>query len=706
VRPLRSPSPSSRVKFNPVRLLLLAGVLIQAALSLGTSLRELNGVLGALGASALWRGANFSQGARVANYIQYLNTNIPIEGRVVLPPAEFGPKALATTPYMQFFQAPRQVINCTDLACAQNLSTENTYLLVVEDFPGEEAAQRFKERRMFNDRWGVLSASGFASQATHPGFKRLVDILLAACLPLVWLGLLPLGGHLLVASLAPGLPAGMHLSLGYGLGLSLLTAGLGLGWLLGLPLSSTTILGMTALLLVAGILLYGFRRRGTPDAPPSKPSGRLLPGGPWGLVLLLLPAVAVALSVGQAYSVSDEIVLWGAKGYGIAASGSLAHVQDWGTNTVLYPLHVPILIAAFKTLFAETLPASKLVFPGYYLALAGFAYQFIRYSSSSGYDSSLTAGVSRESSTAGVSGYARSSTAGNQAGGSTVGNQAGSSSGYGSSSTAAIAGGTILLLAASPVVFRHGALAYANLPLTFTLVGGAALLSLALQQSSLRLYLLSGLLLAAAAWTRPEGLPLAMLCILALLGLALIQRRRLPSLKALAALLAPLAGYGLFWALLKSAAYTQPAGRSDLLGNALFALSSGQWHLGEAGYILRKLAVSLFDPTEWGMWGIALLVMIGVYLRRGSRPRHPGASGLVLAGIVCLSAILGMYYLTSYDTNHDISWWLSTGLERMLLPAVWLVWLGLGLGVQPLDDAEHRPVPAGLEDDRRLGVEF
>ena len=37
---------------------------------------------------------------------------------------------------------------------------------------------------------------------------------------------------------------------------------------------------------------------------------------------------------------------------------------------------------------------------------------------------------------------------------------------------------------------------------------------------------------------------------------------------------------------------------------------------------------------------------------------------------------LGIYYLASYDSVHDISWWVNTGLDRMLFPGLLLLWVG------------------------------
>jgi hypothetical protein len=50
-----------------------------------------------------------------------------------------------------------------------------------------------------------------------------------------------------------------------------------------------------------------------------------------------------------------------------------------------------------------------------------------------------------------------------------------------------------------------------------------------------------------------------------------------------------------------------------------------------------------------------------------------------------------MYYVASFDTNHDVSWWVSTGLERMLFPGLLLLWLG---GIQMVHEGrKENPVP-------------
>jgi len=136
-------------------VLLVICVVVQGVFLLRVLPRQIMEVWKTIGHPAAWRGANFSQGHKFADYILFLNQNIPQNARVVLPPMDQGAKALATTPFMQFFLAPRQVLNCNDLACANNLSGEDTYFLIVNDFPGSGVEQNPQQRIMFDQAWGV-----------------------------------------------------------------------------------------------------------------------------------------------------------------------------------------------------------------------------------------------------------------------------------------------------------------------------------------------------------------------------------------------------------------------------------------------------------------------------------------------------------------------------------------------------------------------
>ncbi len=196
---------------------------------------------------------------------------------------------------------------------------------------------------------------------------------------------------------------------------------------------------------------------------------------------------------------------------------------------------------------------------------------------------------------------------------------------------------------------------------------------------------------AFAAWTRPEGLPFAWLMVAALLLAARWLRLGWLGRRQLALLTVPLLGYSLFWLWLKSAAYAQPVGRAGLAEAAAGGILSGNLHLSALLYSAGSLLGGLFDVETWGSFGLLLLaalfaLLLLSLLQAGAgkgKPVPPGvaedgraAALLLLCGGVYLLAVLAMYYLTSYDPSHDISWWVSTGLDRMVLPGLLLVWVG------------------------------
>ena len=352
-----------------VSLLGLA-VLIQLTMLGRDTFREFPRLISDLGQPALWRSARYSQGRRFAQYIQFLNQKIPPDSRVVLPPDEAAPRALATTPLMQFFLLPRQVINCTSPDCLSALSLQDSAVLVTGGFPGPEFLAQGKLER-FDADWGVLLPAGLAPNNLPPpqGYDRFSEIGRDLLLATAWLAVLALAGSLLVYQLLSPAWGQARLALGYGLALALLTMLLALASLVGIPLRSETVLAITLLLLgAAGASLLVRRKLANPSEQTV--SGRKPPSRPqrpdfWPVLFTLLAALAALYSFGQGFHATDELVLWGVKGYGIAADASIQNVTRWGTNTVAYPLHIPLGIAAARLLLGQALPAAKLIFPAY-----------------------------------------------------------------------------------------------------------------------------------------------------------------------------------------------------------------------------------------------------------------------------------------------------------------------------------------------------
>lgn len=99
------------------------------------------GILDNLDQPGLWRGAKFARSRNFADYVLFLNKQIPEEALVVIPPDEEVMWTLANSPAMEFFLAPRTITNCTDLACGKAfLDQPDTYILIMgrDRFPGQQ----------------------------------------------------------------------------------------------------------------------------------------------------------------------------------------------------------------------------------------------------------------------------------------------------------------------------------------------------------------------------------------------------------------------------------------------------------------------------------------------------------------------------------------------------------------------------------------
>jgi hypothetical protein len=623
---------SNRTKTTFAILLLTAGLILQVISAIGPARSDLVAIWKTIGQPGLWRSANFTGGLKFANYIRFLVEAIPEDARVVLPAETTGLWLLSNTPAMQFFLAPRQVVNCTgtDPQCAADLNNAGAYLLVTGDdgYPGKEVTQQPERLRMYNETWGLYLPEVAGSGTPLPQFSSLVEVARQAVLPAIWLALLTLGGYGLVHRWLPILPITSRVALGYGLGTGALSLLLSLASLLGAPISRLTILAITLgwAALGVGALLY-HQLRSVIHQQDASPNGRRRVIDFWHVCLLLLWGVAVAISVGKGYHATDEVVLWGAKGYGIAGHGIAAGASQWGTRTMAYPLNIPLLIAAFKTIFNEILPASKVLFPLFYLGLLILVYDFLSLKS-----------------------------------------------------TRTIAGLATLVLATAPILFQHATIGYANLPLVFTLVAALVLFQYALaagpgaaQNAAL---FFAGTFLALGAWTRPEGMLMSWIVVAIVVAWIIPVARKTGNLRSLAYLLAPLCLYTLFWLIASRQIYPPSDRNSGMYLAAITQISNGNLHPAEAGYILSRFFRDLVSHSVWGVIGIGLLLLPWL----GSHPPAGRNNSWLLtmaAGLCCILLVLGIYLLVSYAPGRDISWWVSTGLDRMIMPGIVLLWLGI-----------------------------
>jgi hypothetical protein len=293
-----------------------------------------------------------------------------------------------------------------------------------------------------------------------------------------------------------------------------------------------------------------------------------------GILVVMLIGLAVVVAVGGAYSTWDAAGIWSAKGYGIALEKTIFAGQTWGAHGLSYPLHIPLVISFFQTLNGDLLPGSKIIFPMLYMSMLLGAYRYWRLNQSQ----PLTA----------------------------------------------ILG--LLLLGTTPFVFSHAIIGYANLPFSSYMALATLWGIEGLDRNSKNAILLSSVLFAFAAWTRPEGFYLSSLS-LATIWLAgkFIYRKALP----LRNLLLPFLTIVVPW----------------LIFLSLYGLNAQIPSLA----VLAALIAVLNFPKLRQISNRSILTLFLVF-------------------ITISVSVVTLYYITSFS-ELGLDWWLPSGFNRMLMPA-------------------------------------
>ena len=230
------------------------------------------------------------------------------------------------------------------------------------------------------------------------------------------------------------------------------------------------------------------------------------------------------------------------------------------------------------------------------------------------------------------------------------------------------------MVGTSPLVFRHGTIGYANLALGFYLFVAVTMLIEAIHRphTGPGISILSGIFFFAACWVRPEGWALAGLGIGIVLFISIFKRQKEVYLQ-FAYPASALVVYGIFWVWVKNTVYGPLFNKTSIFSSALSGILGGEFHIREALYVLKYFFLDLVDVQTWGFLGIGfLLIAISAFVIAISKNQKIAIAQWV--GIAYVLAIMFMYYIVSYDTGHDISWWASTGLARMMLPGILLSW--------------------------------
>jgi len=353
------------------------------------------------------------------------------------------------------------------------------------------------------------------------------------------------------------------------------------------------------------------------------------------IILVGATACAAWLGVSRSYSGWDDMAIWAVKGYAIAREGSIWAAGSWGDHGLSYPLNLPLLIAVFR-FGGDALPASKLIFPFFYLSACAGCLRFW-----------LQRGVAPRTAMLGA-----------------------------------------VCLASTPILFEHAALGYANLPYTAYLVLGIAEGTQGIAARDTRRQVLSGLLLGMAAWTRPEGI-LVIASVMFVMGV-LAWRIRPRALRlvpwALPAVLA--AGvWSVFTRFHASGGQMQQAVEA-----ALQAMGQGEFHLGALYYIVRFMGRQAFEVSVWGLLPFVCLGLLALGARKIGPRSNPDAFLVAAALAVVAAGSTSHYYLA--DFIGILARGMANSANRMYMPvAVLAALLALLLTRGPMSGAV---APGGL----------
>ncbi|NMC13386.1 MAG: hypothetical protein GYA34_10955 [Chloroflexi bacterium] len=620
-----------KIKSIGVLLILALVCLFHVGIIGGGAKRDLAAVWRDKGQSALWRSARFAQNRRFANFVLFVLQKTPADAVILLPPQSEATRALSTTPFMQFFLLPRRVINCTDLLCFLQAEGDNQFKIIGSKTLLSNINASPERLVMFDQDWGILLPQN-RQAATITVASKIQDVnslIRFGCLPVIWIALMVLGGSQLLHLFALNISGWSLPALGYGMALGIFSIAAAVVSLCGVPLNAE-VFWVISLIFVLVVVLIFLRFGNTLPISHSQIQSWLIgiqKPDIWESIIVGIGLLACAIAAGKGYYAADEIQTWGVKGYALSIEGSIDRVAAWGTNPWAFPLHVPIIIASQHAMFGDILLSSKWLFSGYFIGFMLVIYRLLE-------------------------------------------NKTGQRH---------FAGLITLVLASTPILFRHASLAYANLTFNYYLVIAILLLN---QDSEADIYriipgkaLLSGLFFAFASWTRPEGLTMAWSGVILIYGLAFL-RKWIRDKKHIFLTVTSLLIYSFFWQTVKRVVYREGVTNSGTISLAVQQIFSGKFNFNEIQYVIKSFFYTLIDFQTSG--GLSILILIGltIWVLKDYRVQKPSSSIVICAIFYALMICIAFYFI-SYNVKYDVSRWVSTSFDRAIMPSFILLWLSL-----------------------------
>jgi hypothetical protein len=440
-------------------------------------------------------------GANDARYLRFLDLYLPEDAIIVGAPV----RQFSSQNRMQWFLLPRNTnVACGDgftAACLALINDPSTVVPAIQDFPPmQDIPGKVFIPYPFSskDLHGVFVPAAMASQLEVPAAEQFANAPVRSpryfAQDLFIFSLLFVLGALVLALILV-FPSWLdYLSLSLPLALAVLTWVIFLTSWLGIPITRISVGLYLALLTVFALLANRRWNRSWLSFPSIRLNLRQsdLPRSLLeillAILLIALFCLAAAIAIGRSFSAFDEIANWGLKGYAMAQFGTIRAGATFGGHVLSCPLNIPLSIALFRVGDGDLIPGSKLIFPILAAGLFIQIYAFLRR--------------------------------------------------HGVSTVLILASG--LFLFTVPDLFRHSTLAFANLPLTAYLIPAAFWTIDGILERRTRWIFLGGVLFACAAWTRPEGIGLALLLLVGIYSYLFARRRKFPQPTLLACSLAPM----------------------------------------------------------------------------------------------------------------------------------------------------------------------
>jgi len=611
-----------------VILILIFGS-FQVASFVQSIITDLTYVQGTMGEEMVWRsGVNFI-GGNFGDYLTFINENTPQEATIVIPPRELGNPFIAHTNIMQFFLSPREVINCTNISCLEGFIDDNVYILIIEPqiFPGEDGDLPNRIKYM-DGKWGFIAPNEESVEyyVGLPHFTSIEEIILAIAKPVIWIMLISLLGMVIIRLLIPNWSFLSQALVGSIFSLMLFSLIAFFFLILGYLLSQELILSLSGLFIILAIVIGIKFRKTIIDKKVFKKINFQTAFFEFTFIFIGLASVLIA--VGKGYFSSDGIVIWGSKGYGILEEGLIPGIANWGTTASGYPLGIPILIATMKSLFGEILPASKLIFPIFYLGLIFSIWELFK--------------VKTKQIWAGI---------------------------------------FTLLLISAPLISLHGTIAYANLPFTTLYLFSSVLpiYLISIKASKKQHFILFGVLQIFSIWVRPEGIYLVALYMI-ILAFYLQKKLQKGWWSRYQYMLIPTIIFIIFWIITSNYIYIEQP-ESSFLSVTINSFKNGNFRIREGIFTFKSILKILLSPSEWGLIGYIMVfsLMLSIFYKK----LNFETTAIILIGLFATLLTSGLVYLISFtpQVGCDLNCWVFTGMKRYNIPGLVLMYIGIILTV-------------------------